>query len=144
MGLLELCKPVPQASPEATVLEAVHTMTELRVGAIAVTVAGKITGVFTERDLMRRVVAQGRDASAIKLRDVMTGPVQYVSDDTSVAKAAALMREHHIRHLAVVDKDGNFEGMVALRYLLYALLDELEDKVGDLYGYLMVDGPGGD
>jgi CBS domain-containing protein len=143
MGLLRLAQETPEVSPAATVGEAVKVMTTRRVGAIAVTSGRKIVGVFTERDLMRRVVFEGRDPATTTVSDVMTSPVRTVPDSTTVAQAAALMREHHIRHLAIVDRQGDLLGMVAGRYLLYHLLDELEQKVDNLHSYIMVDGPGG-
>ena len=73
----------------------------------------------------------------------MSSPVQMVSVDATVAQAAAIMRSHHIRHLAVVDEDGDLLGLVALRYLLDGMLGHLEGKVDDLQGYIMADGPGG-
>jgi CBS domain-containing protein len=100
-------------------------------------------GVFTERDLMRRVVFEHRDPGTTVVRDVMTSPVRSVPDSMSVAEAAALMRDEHIRHLAIVDGDGDLMGMVGLRYLLYDLLGELELKVDGLHSYIMADGPGG-
>lgn len=57
--------------------------------------------------------------------------------------AAALMRKHHFRHLVVVDEHEKLAGMLALRYLLYDLIDELERDVGDLTSHLLNDGPGG-
>jgi len=57
--------------------------------------------------------------------------------------AAALMRKHHFRHLVVVDEHEKLAGMLALRYLLYDLMDELERDVGDLTSHLLNDGPGG-
>jgi CBS domain-containing protein len=143
MGLLRLAQETPEVGPEATVTDAVTIMTSRRVGAIAVTSGRKIIGVFTERDLMRRVVHERRDPSHTSIRDVMTAPVRIVSDAISVAEAAALMREHHIRHLAIVNEAGDLLGMVALRYLLYDLMDDLERKVGGLQSYLMIDGSGG-
>jgi CBS domain-containing protein len=74
---------------------------------------------------------------------VMTSPVKTVAATASVAEAASLMRDAHIRHLAVIDDDGDLLGLVAQRYLLYDLLDRLETKVDDLEGYIMTDGPGG-
>ena len=55
----------------------------------------------------------------------------------------ALMRKHHIRHLIVLDANQSLVGMLALRYLLYDLMDDMERSVGDLIGYIMKDGPGG-
>jgi len=57
--------------------------------------------------------------------------------------AAALMRKHHFRHLVVVDEHEKLASMLALRYLLYDLMDELERDVGDLTSHLLNDGPGG-
>ena len=57
--------------------------------------------------------------------------------------AAALMRKHHFRHLVVVDEHEKLAGMLALRYLLYDLMDDMERNVGDLMGFIMTDGPGG-
>jgi CBS domain-containing protein len=145
MGLLELCnEKTPTVASSITVHDAAVLMTERHVGSVAVVEGPKIVGVFTERDLMRRVVAVGKDPTRTKLGDVMSAPVRTVGDATTVAQATAIMREHHIRHLAILDERGDYRGMVALRYLLYTLMDELEDKVGDLYGYLMADAPGGD
>ena len=144
MGLKALCKKTPETSADLTVQAAVHIITEAKAGVIAIMEGRKIIGIFTERDLLRRVVAQGKDPRTLPLREAMTSPVMSVLDSTPVAKAAALMRRHHIRHLAVLDDKGNLEGIVALRYLLYALMDELGNKVGNLYGYLMVDGAGED
>jgi CBS domain-containing protein len=73
----------------------------------------------------------------------MTRHVFVVPDETSVLKAATLMRTNHIRNLPVVGADGTLVAMVALRYLLYDLMDDLETKVIDLEGYLMEDSKGG-
>lgn len=53
------------------------------------------------------------------------------------------MREHHIRHLVVLDERESLVGILALRYVLYDLLDDMERNVGDLIGYIMIDGPDG-
>src|SRR5262249_55876968 len=144
VGLLHLAKESAETmSPEATVIDAVRVMSQRRVGAIALTEGRRCVGMFTERDLVWRVVNRERDPHKTLLRDVMTSPVFSVRDDTSVGEAAALMRQHTIRHLAVVDWNGEYQGTVALRYLLYAMMDDLEAKVGDLEGYLMADSPGG-
>jgi CBS domain-containing protein len=143
MGLLELADATPQMSPDALVIDGVRLMTERNVGSIALTEGRRCVGMFTERDLMRRVVFGGKDVHTTSIREVMTQPVVTVADATSVSQAAELMRSHHIRHLAIVDANGDLLGVVALRYLLYALMDDLEAKVGDLEGYLMADARGG-
>jgi CBS domain-containing protein len=143
MGLLKLATETAEVGPDALVLDAVRIMTERLVGALAVTEGRRCIGIFTERDLVRRVVNLQKDPATTRVRDVMTSPVVTVTDRTSIAQAAEIMRQQNFRHLAIVDVRGDFAGMLALRYLLYALMDELEAKVGDLEGYLMADGPGG-
>jgi CBS domain-containing protein len=145
MGLLRLveAQETVEVAPDAPVMEAVRRMTEAEVGAIAVTEGGRIVGIFTERDLMNRVVAARRDPEATAMSDVMTSPVELVSGATSIAEAATVMRARHIRHLAVVDAHGHLLGLVAQRWLLDALLSDLEVKVDSLEGFIMADGPGG-
>src|SRR5262245_27777493 len=115
MGLARLGKMPPQVPPRVSVAEAVRTMVEHRVGAIVVMEAGGVLGVFTERDLMTRVVAPGKDPGTTPIGEVMTRNVYKVPDETSVAAAATLMRTNHIRHLPVIDDHGKLVAMVALR-----------------------------
>ena len=109
MGLLQLAQETPEVLPDTFVLDAVALMAKRRVGAIVVTspedIGRKVVGVFTERDLMRRVVNERRDPATTRIAEVMTTPVRTVSDDTSVAEAASLMRQHHIRHLGGIRID---------------------------------------
>ena len=94
-------------------------------------------GLFTERDLLKRVVAEGLDPETTPVRDVMTTDIVTVYDSTPVATAVAAMRTHRMRHLVIVDRAGNYLGLLAQRHLLFDLLVDLEAKVGDLTGYLM-------
>jgi CBS domain-containing protein len=143
MGLMRLAQETPEVSPDVSVKDAVRIMTEAQVGALAVISGRKIVGIFTERDLMKRVVHAERDPATTPIREVMSRPVETVPNSTSVAQAAAIMRERHIRHLAVVDQFGDLLGLIAQRYLLYDLMNDLELKVDSLEGYIMADGPGG-
>lgn len=142
-----MAQETPAVSPDTPVLDAVALMAKGRVGAIVVTsaehIGRKVVGVFTERDLMRRVVNERRDPATTAISEVMTSPVQTVADETSVEEAASLMRQHHIRHLVITDARGSLQGIVAQRYLLYELMGDLELKVNGLHSYIMADGPGG-
>ena len=144
MGLIQVGdKPPLTVAPEDTVFQAARAMTDHVVGAATVVEAGAVVGVITERDVMKKVVAAGLDPNVTRVRDVMTSPVFTVNENTTVAAAAALMRKNHFRHLVVVDEHEKLVGMLALRYLLYDLMDELERNVGDLTSHLLNDGPGG-
>jgi CBS domain-containing protein len=129
--------------PEDTVAQAARAMVEHSVGAATIVDASTVVGVVTERDILQKVVAAGIDPGTIRIRAIMSSPAFSVSEKTSVSAAGELMRKHHIRHLVVLDQRGKQIGMLALRYVLYDLMDELARKVGDLESFIMTDGPGG-
>ncbi len=144
MNLIRLGnKPPLIVAPDDTVLQAARAITERNVGAATVLDGTTLVGVVTERDVIQKIIAHGRDPKTIRVQDIMSSPVVAVGLNTSVTQAAAVMREKHIRHLVVVNDDGRVVGMLALRYVLYDILDDLERNVGDLIGYIMIDGPGG-
>ena len=90
---------------DETALNAALMMDNLGVGALLVTDVDRI-GIFTERDLLRRVVAKQRDPATTILRDVMTWPVATCRPETSLEKCLAIVEERNIRHLPVVDDEG--------------------------------------
>lgn len=143
MGLSKLIDESPKTGPETTVAEAVKQMSQGNVGSMAIMDGDKIVGIFTERDLMRRVVGEGKDPATTTLKEVMTSPVYSVTDDTSLTVATDLMRKHHMRHLPVLDADGNYVGMLALRHLHNEIMRGLERRVHDLTTWLMADSLGG-
>jgi CBS domain-containing protein len=143
MDLMRLIETRAQVSPDTPVLDAVRSMSEGKGGAVAVVDGHKLVGIFTERDVLDRIVLPGRSATATRVREVMTAPVHTVPRGTSVADAATLMRERQVRHLAVLDGDGDLLGVLGLPAILFDLMGELETKVDDLESYIMTDGPGG-
>jgi CBS domain-containing protein len=143
MGLMRLTHVRPEVTSKVTVAETVRAMAEADIGAIAVMEGDKIVGVFTERDLLKRVVARGRDPARTPIEEVMTRNMVTAADSTTVADAAALMRAHRMRHLVVVDENGDYLGILAQRHLLYDLMNDLSMKVNDLETYVMADGAGG-
>ena len=144
MGLIRLGNKRPLTIGQFdSAAQAARAMTERGVGAAAVVDGGKVIGIVTERDVMAKIVAHDRSAANTTVRDIMTSPALSIRLKTTVADAAALMRKHHIRHLIVLDQNEDLVGIVALRYLLYDLMDDMKRDVGDLMGYIMTDGPGG-
>jgi CBS domain-containing protein len=96
---------VTTTTPSVTVLEATQAMNAHRVGALVVTEGDRVVGVFTERDVLTRVVAAGLDPTATRVEDVMTTPVAYCTLDTSLDDCKAIFTEKRIRHLPVMDGD---------------------------------------
>ena len=147
MSLLKVAH-VPPATvePGATVSDAVSVMAREGVGAVALLVKagkGELQGIFTERDVMLRVVQQKRDPSATQVRDVMTSPVETASEETTSAEALTLMLERHLRHLPIVGSDGHLLGMLSIRNLLEDQVEHLKRELDSFDQYLSNDGPGG-
>jgi CBS domain-containing protein len=109
--------------PTATVFEAVALMDEKRTGSVLVREAGKpVAGIFTERDLMRRVVRLGRDPKATPMRDVMTPEVRSVPFDESTLEVLRIMVEYGYRHMLVMETPTQPWGVVSIRDLMASLI----------------------
>jgi CBS domain-containing protein len=144
MSLLKIVHVPPAAvEPSATVLEAVEVMAENGVGAVAVVEKEQLRGIFTERDVMLRVVLRGRNPQQTSIAEVMTSPAETVSEDTTEEEALVHMVERHVRHLPIVGQDGQLKGMLSIRNLLEHRVDELARELHSLDQYLSNDGPGG-
>jgi CBS domain-containing protein len=115
-------------SPETTVHEAAKMMCEANVGSVIIKSSDKIEGIFTERDLLRKVVTPGKDPAETTLADVMSSPVLTTSLDTDAATLPVIFRDKHIRHLAVTEEDA-LVGMISGRDLLaLCLTDDEQDE----------------
>jgi CBS domain-containing protein len=118
-------------------------MAQDRVGAVAVVEKGDLRGIFTERDLMLRVVKQERDPAATLVRDVMTAEVKTISELFTAEEASSVMLLGHLRHLPILNKDGKVLGLLSMRALLEDRLQDLSQEVSSLEQYMANDGPGG-
>jgi CBS domain-containing protein len=144
MGLLKIADvPAAEINAEATVLDAVQAMARCKVGAVAVMERAELRGIFTERDLMLRVVQQERNPRETKVRDVMTSPVATTYDKTPAVEAMGLMLERHLRHLPVIGANGQLLGMLSIRGLLQDRVEDLHRELNSIDQYLLNDGPGG-
>jgi CBS domain-containing protein len=120
----------------ATVIEAVDTMHEAQIGALVVVDEdGGALGVFTERDLMSRVVKPGLDPVETRLEAVMTRDLFTSPPDRRINEVARELQARHIRHLPVVE-DGLVIGMLSLRDLLRAHLEVKRNEVEALTAYI--------
>lgn len=102
--------PLETISAEATVREAAAKMRERNVNALFV--PGASAGIVTSTDVAA-AVAEGRDLSAVRVADVMTAPVERITTAEELTEAAAMMTNYGIKHLPVVDSDGDYVGMVS-------------------------------
>ncbi len=124
-------------TPEDLVLDAVRVMNDHRIGSVIVvdTPGGRMVGIFTERDLLTRVVAAGLKPDATKIADVMTKRVVCCSRDTNADELRSVIREKRVRHIPVVD-DEKPVGMVSIGDLNTARTEDLEQTVQYLELYL--------
>ena len=124
-----------QAELSHTFLETVRAMVERNIGAVPVVHADKLVGIFSERDLMRRVVAEGRDPRSTCLAEVMTDDPLAVGTGEDLETCMALMRRHGFRHLPVCH-EGQLVGVVSLRDILLHDLSEKDDEVRMMRAYI--------
>ena len=115
------------ASPAMTVAEAAKRMAKRNVGAVMVVEGERLVGIFTERDVVYRVVARGLDAAATRLAQVMTPDPLTVTAEDSFGVALMLMHENGFRHAPVVE-DGRPVGIVSARNALDPDLEEFEHE----------------
>ena len=101
-------------SPGATVRQATRLMNDHGIGALLVTNDGRIRGIFTERDVLRRIVADGRSPDDTQVGEVMTADVVCCGPDTSIEEVAEMMRRHRVRHLPVIDEADVVVGLVSI------------------------------
>ena len=121
------------AASANSVFEAANLMAQANVGSVIVRDGGDILGIFTERDLLRRVVARGKDPSSVPVRDVMSAPVKSCRLSDDVRDCADILIRSRIRHLAVVE-EGALVGIIGLRDILTAELRSTEEEIQALRG----------
>jgi len=124
-----------QAELGHTVLETVRAMVERNIGAVPVIHNGELVGIFSERDLMRRVVAEGRDPRATCMAEVMTDDPLAVGTGEDLETCMTLMRRHGFRHLPVCH-EGHLVGIVSLRDILLHDLNEKDDEMRMMRAYI--------
>lgn len=121
---------------ETSVLHAAQFMTERKIGALPVLDGERIAGMFSERDILQQVVAEGRDPAQTKVADVMTVEVACCTSDTSLEEARGAMKNRRIRHLPVVDGDERLLGLISIGDLNAFQVADQEQTIFLLNEYL--------
>jgi CBS domain-containing protein len=127
--------------PKATVFDTISRMVEHNVGAICVTEAGALRGIFTERDYLRRIILQGRASKETRVEEAMTKDVVCATPDHTADDCMALMTEKKCRHLPVL-RDGQLAGIISMGDCVKVLLETTEDHVRDLQSFITGGYPG--
>ena len=130
---------VAMLAPDALAGDAVKRMMERNISAVVITEdgtpRGRLLGIFTERDVVVRIVGAGLDAGKTRLAEVMTHAPDALPSDARVIDALTFMRKRHYRHLPVVD-DERVVGMVSIRNLFAVVTEQLEDDVHECEAFI--------
>lgn len=129
-------QPLRTVDQEQSVLDAVRLMNEYAIGALIVVQAGRMTGIFTERDVLRRVIGESRDPAAARVADVATTRVVCCTPATTIEEARSLMKNRRVRHLPILDAEGEVVGLVSIGDLNAHLSDHQESTIHSLNEYL--------
>ena len=131
MSLLEtiMQRDLVTATGSESVAAAVHRLGSRDVGALLVVNEGRLAGVLSERDVLRRVIAPGRDPAFTRISEVATPDPISVGEDASIKQCTSLIREHGFRHLPVVDRHERPIGIISSRDLLQFVVEGLESYI---------------
>ena len=105
---------VYSTDPQCTVLDAVQKMNQHKLGALVVKDGDQVVGIFTERDVLRRVVGEEKNCRETTVGEVMTREIIYCSPDTDLDEVSSIMLQRRIRHLPVCHDDGRLLGMISI------------------------------
>ena len=109
-----MTRTVEKIQPDTTLQEAAKRMEAADVGPMPVVESGRVVGMLTDRDVITRAVAAGRDPQSTRVRDIMTSDVVSCSEDTDIKEAAKLMQENQLKRLVVLDSKQQLAGIVSL------------------------------
>jgi len=122
--------------PDATVRDAVRQMNENHIGALLVTRDDKPVGMFTERDVLMRIVAAGLDPNSTRVEAVMSRRLTVIRPETTVDEAMAIITRERHRHLPVVDRDNRVVGMISIGDLTRWTVRDEESRIQNLNEYI--------
>ena len=120
---------------DATVAEAAELMNQRQIGALVVTNGPRVVGIFTERDILCRVVAERRDPAQIRVHEVMTAPVACCQSDSNLDECRTAMTTERMRHLPVVD-DNRLVGMISIGDIMAHEVAAQQETIKHLNEYL--------
>ena len=119
-----------------TVRQAAKAMAEFNVGCVAIMDGPKLIGIFTERDILKRVLLQDLKTDETKVAEVMTSEMVTAGPDMGSKEARKLLRKHHIRHLPVVDDQNHLLGVLSIRDLVQDQVQDARQTVEEVHRYI--------
>jgi CBS domain-containing protein len=128
-------------SPDASVYDAVASMSEKHIGALVVLSAGHLVGIITERDYARKVILKGRQSRETKVREIMSAPVLYVTPQQTIGECMHLMTSRQIRHLPVLEGE-LVTGVVSIGDVVNWIVTAQDHTIRHLHNYITGSYPG--
>jgi CBS domain-containing protein len=130
---------IVSVNPNATVFEAIKVMAQNNVGALLVMQDGKIAGIISERDIVRKVDILGKTSATAKVSEIMTEKVLYVNASQPIEECMALMTDKRIRHLPVLENE-KLLGVISIGDVLRNAIEEREFIISQLEHYIRAGG----
>ena len=122
-------------APDARVYDALKLMAEKEVGALIVMEGGRLAGILSERDYARKVVLLGKSSQDIPVREIMTTKVVTVRPSQTAEECMALMTDHRIRHLPVMEGE-RLAGVLSIGDLVKAVIEDQRETIKQLESYI--------
>ncbi|MCZ4314964.1 CBS domain-containing protein [Comamonadaceae bacterium G21597-S1] len=126
---------VYKVAPDVTVFDGLKLLSDYGVGAMLVMEGDTLVGVLSERDYTRKVALQGKNSRETRVSEIMTRDVITVGPQTRTRECMALMSQHKIRHLPVVDH-GKVLGMISIRDIMDDIIADHEQTIAQLQTYI--------
>lgn len=123
-------------SPSAKVIDAIHQMNRHKIGALMVMNDDQVAGIFTERDVLRRVIGEGLSPNDCTVGDVMTREIVLCRPDTPMDEIAAIMQQRRVRHLPVIDQHDHLHGLISIGDVNACHASEQEMQIHFLNDYI--------
>lgn len=131
-------KPICSIDPSLSVYEALHKMAANDIGAIVVLENGQLKGLFTERDYSRKVVLKGKSSKEVKVGELMTHELYFVTPENTVEECMEIMTDRHIRYLPVIEGT-KLVGLISIGDAVKTIISQQKRHIQDLEKYFAGD-----
>jgi CBS domain-containing protein len=118
-------KDVVSVSPDALAGDVARLMQSMNIGSVIVTRNERPQGIVTDRDLVIRVIAEGKNPEETRIRDIMSGDLVVLDEEMGLMEALAYVRTKGVRRMPVVDREGKLRGIITVDDIIRLLIQEL-------------------